>query len=175
MDDSDIDEYDDYTWGDPYASDSFDYSYVPLQWTRRRVGMPAELLEETSELVASPPSTAPEKVVPGTPGRAPPGSVDSLFYLAAEAVASTQPFEAVEMYDRLVRPVPDEVQLVVMKAAFPVDKQHILQIAYLSRKRSKCSNPTWKALVEKSEVEKSMQIGVYSSCCPTCMHGPSEG
>ena len=64
--------------------------------------------------------------------------VPSLFQIGTNAVATTLPYEAVEYTaQRLSKPMPDETQLAIMKASFPVDKSLIRHYAYLYRLRKK--------------------------------------
>lgn len=76
-----------------------------------------------------------------------------LFGLAVDVVACSQPFEA----HRLVRPIPEEVQLAVMKASFPTDRQQMMQVADLSGEIS--SNLS--LILESVLVTESMQIGWF--------------
>ena len=63
------------------------------------------------------------------------GVVRSLLDQAADMISSTFPYEAVELWaQRIGKGMTDEVQLALMKASFPVDKDLIRHYAYLSRK-----------------------------------------
>ena len=63
------------------------------------------------------------------------GVVRSLLHQAADMISSTFPYEAVELWaQRIGKGMTDEVQLALMKASFPVDKDLIRHYAYLSRK-----------------------------------------
>ena len=91
------------------------------------------------------------------------GVVRSLFQQAADVIATTLPYEAVELWaQRLGKQMPDEVQLALMKASFPVDKNLIRHYAYLSREtkgyNTFCDlNPGRER--ERFIVEDCMQIG----------------
>eukprot|EP00118_Oscarella_pearsei_P020715 m.226019 g.226019 ORF g.226019 m.226019 type:complete len:174 (+) comp40024_c0_seq4:667-1188(+) len=60
-------------------------------------------------------------------------SPPSLYTLAAGKVGRTMPFEGVEAFSEAVQVIPDNVQLSIMKAAFPTDKSTVRRCAYMCR------------------------------------------
>ena len=87
----------------------------------------------------------------------------TLFQTACNVVGGSQPYELVEIYHNRVAPVPEEVQLAIMKAAFPCDKEIIRQYTYLARKTTdSCSD--LKSPDGSSPKTRSRGAAVASGC-----------
>ena len=138
--DDDDDDVDDYTYGDSSSFPDRCRRFAGL--SARNAPLRRAASEESSE------SEAAES------------SLSTLYDAALNVTARMLPFESVEIFSNHVKRVPEDVQLSIMKAAFPQKKAIISQYAHLSRKspgvvRDYCSK------LSRWTVKEGKQIGMY--------------
>ena len=96
-------------------------------------------------------------------------SLSTLYDAALNVTARMLPFESVEIFSNNVKRVPEDVQLSIVKAAFPRKKAIISQYAHLSRKspsvvRDYCSRQS------RWTVKEGKQIGTISRVTLSSCH-----
>ena len=100
-------------------------------------------------------------------------TVPTLLEIASERVAACHPFETVERFHRKVQPVPLDLQLDIMKRAFPRDESLIQTSAFLSWTSvtyGAFSNDFLKIANDDSLLIKdAVQIGKLISYCIVCV------
>ena len=91
-------------------------------------------------------------------------SVPTLYDTAANVVAERLPFEMVDVFSSYnSKPVPESVQLSIMKAAFPQSKSIIRNCAYLTQSHWSLYYDHDYMNPKKWRIEKGKQIGIYVS------------